>query len=301
MNAERLSSDDKDVYDAMDGSAYSSPLCKVIVSTATVTQSLQKHLSDLAPSFIKISTQGIHRPVRSLRQQFIRVTASADFKERHVLGMLRRDPKQKLLIFIDHRGAMRNLRNAMEHAGISQYSAVMAGGEGVEDAMDDSEEAEIEEWVEAEQSEQELDADSNEELDAKSDTESSVALGAMDNELSFHADGSSVLSACLYDCIHGDLSKQRRKEVFEAFSRGEFNILLTTDLLSRGIDFQDVDQVILYSMPSNPVDYLHRIGRTARCGRPGNVTTFVTRKTESMASKVQDLIRHNKSLGNLRN
>jgi len=79
-------------------------------------------------------------------------------------------------------------------------------------------------------------------------------------------------------CTHGDLDPAERKTILGDFKLGKSRILITTDLLARGIDVQQVSLVINYDMPTNPENYLHRIGRSARFGRKGVAVNFVTRE-----------------------
>ncbi|MEE9285262.1 MAG: DEAD/DEAH box helicase [Dehalococcoidia bacterium] len=75
--------------------------------------------------------------------------------------------------------------------------------------------------------------------------------------------------------IHGSMPQGRRDAVMRAFRKGELKLLVATNLASRGLDIPAVSSVISYDMPDNVEEYLHRIGRTARMGRPGTAVTFV--------------------------
>jgi len=77
-------------------------------------------------------------------------------------------------------------------------------------------------------------------------------------------------------CTHGDLDPAERNAILNDFKTGKSRILITTDLLARGIDVQQVSLVINYDLPTNPENYLHRIGRSARFGRKGVAVNFVT-------------------------
>ncbi|KAH3756872.1 Eukaryotic initiation factor 4A-I [Pelomyxa schiedti] len=80
---------------------------------------------------------------------------------------------------------------------------------------------------------------------------------------------------------HGDLAPKERNAILADFRAGHSRILITTDLLARGIDVQQVSLVINYDLPTNPENYIHRIGRSARFGRKGVAINFVTdRDTE---------------------
>ena len=74
--------------------------------------------------------------------------------------------------------------------------------------------------------------------------------------------------------LHGKLTVKERGAHFGSFLSGACNTLVATDILSRGIDV-DVEQVIMFEVPSNTTDYLHRAGRTGRNGTPGEVVVLV--------------------------
>jgi len=75
--------------------------------------------------------------------------------------------------------------------------------------------------------------------------------------------------------IHGDKSQDRRQAAIVSFSKGEVPILIATDVASRGLDFPNVPYVFNYDMPTNIDDYIHRIGRTGRCGNKGTAISFI--------------------------
>mmetsp|Transcript_467 Transcript_467/g.1245 ORF Transcript_467/g.1245 Transcript_467/m.1245 type:complete len:400 (-) Transcript_467:96-1295(-) len=76
---------------------------------------------------------------------------------------------------------------------------------------------------------------------------------------------------------HGDISQRERDIILEEFRTGSSRILITTDLLARGIDVQQVSLVINYDLPRNLESYLHRIGRSGRFGRKGVAINFITK------------------------
>jgi ATP-dependent RNA helicase RhlE len=78
------------------------------------------------------------------------------------------------------------------------------------------------------------------------------------------------------DYIHGAMSQGQRNKILRKFREGEIRILVTTDLLARGIDVPSVSYVINFDLPFQSEDFLHRIGRTARAGRSGQAFTFIT-------------------------
>ncbi|XP_058072071.1 DEAD-box ATP-dependent RNA helicase 10 isoform X2 [Magnolia sinica] len=75
--------------------------------------------------------------------------------------------------------------------------------------------------------------------------------------------------------ISGQMSQDKRLGALNKFKAGECNILLCTDVASRGLDIPSVDMVINYDIPSNSKDYIHRVGRTARAGRSGVAISLV--------------------------
>ncbi len=76
--------------------------------------------------------------------------------------------------------------------------------------------------------------------------------------------------------IHGELTQGRRMAALQKFRTGTEYILVATDVASRGLDIPEVDMVINYDVPRDPVNYIHRIGRTGRATRKGRAITFVT-------------------------
>ena len=75
--------------------------------------------------------------------------------------------------------------------------------------------------------------------------------------------------------IHGDLDQRKRDRVMQKFRTGELQILVATNVASRGLDVPDVSHVVNFDVPQNPDEYIHRVGRTGRAGRDGSAITFV--------------------------
>ncbi|KAK7329001.1 hypothetical protein VNO77_23145 [Canavalia gladiata] len=86
---------------------------------------------------------------------------------------------------------------------------------------------------------------------------------------------------------HGDMDQNTRDIIMREFRSGSSRVLITTDLLARGIDVQQVSLVINYDLPTQPENYLHRIGRSGRFGRKGVAINFVTRDDEKMLYDIQ--------------
>lgn len=77
-------------------------------------------------------------------------------------------------------------------------------------------------------------------------------------------------------CTHGDMDMKEREMILKEFRAGATRVLITTDLLARGIDVQQVSLVINFDLPTNRENYIHRIGRSGRFGRKGVAINFVT-------------------------
>ena len=75
--------------------------------------------------------------------------------------------------------------------------------------------------------------------------------------------------------FNGDLPQEERNETLNTFKSKKFNILFATDLVSRGIDIDDVGCVVNFDLPRSPTDYIHRIGRTGRAGKNGVAISFI--------------------------
>ena len=82
--------------------------------------------------------------------------------------------------------------------------------------------------------------------------------------------------------IHGGKDQAERNEAIQMFKDGEKDVLIATDIAAKGLDFADIQHVINFDMPSEIENYVHRIGRTGRCGKTGVATTFINKSCEEM-------------------
>jgi len=90
--------------------------------------------------------------------------------------------------------------------------------------------------------------------------------------------------------IHGDLYQRKRDKIMGRFRSGDLRVLVATDLASRGLDIDDISHVVNFDIPEDPEVYVHRIGRTARMGRPGKAVTLVTAEQGEELTRIEKLI-----------
>lgn len=90
--------------------------------------------------------------------------------------------------------------------------------------------------------------------------------------------------------IHGGMLQKERLEVMEAFRRGDFRILIATDIAARGIDIEGITHVINIDVPMEKEAYVHRIGRTGRAGSKGKAITFATQYEDRFLNDIFDYI-----------
>ncbi|KAK1614160.1 hypothetical protein QYE76_019677 [Lolium multiflorum] len=95
--------------------------------------------------------------------------------------------------------------------------------------------------------------------------------------------------------IHGGKDQEERQNAIEFFKSGKKDVLVGTDVASKGLDFPDIQHVINYDMPAEIENYVHRIGRTGRCGKTGVATTFINRnQTETTLLDLKHLLKEAK-------
>jgi len=90
--------------------------------------------------------------------------------------------------------------------------------------------------------------------------------------------------------IHSDLEQAEREDVLRQFRNHDIKILVATDILSRGIDIEDIGLVINYDVPGDAEDYVHRVGRTARAEATGVAITFINHRDRQKFKRIEELI-----------
>jgi len=90
--------------------------------------------------------------------------------------------------------------------------------------------------------------------------------------------------------IHGNRSQNQRTKALAGFKRGDFQVLVATDIASRGIDVEELGHVVNFDLPNVPEDYIHRVGRTGRAGETGDAFSFVTPDCEADLAKIERAI-----------
>ncbi len=93
------------------------------------------------------------------------------------------------------------------------------------------------------------------------------------------------------DAIHGDKTQAEREAALEAFKAGKTTVLVATDVASRGLDIENLPQVINFDIPHYPEDYIHRIGRTGRAGLTGEAISLVAPEDAEALAAIEKLIK----------
>lgn len=91
------------------------------------------------------------------------------------------------------------------------------------------------------------------------------------------------------EALHGDIAQNQREVTMKRFKENKFQVLVATDVASRGLDIPDVELVIQLEPPKDTESYIHRSGRTARAGKSGTCITFYNHRNEEFLSRVEQL------------
>ncbi len=92
------------------------------------------------------------------------------------------------------------------------------------------------------------------------------------------------------NAMHSDLEQKEREEVINDFKNRKFQILIATDIVSRGIDIENIDLIINYDVPHDAEDYVHRVGRTARAKNSGVALTFINHEERRKFRNIERFI-----------
>jgi ATP-dependent RNA helicase RhlE len=90
--------------------------------------------------------------------------------------------------------------------------------------------------------------------------------------------------------IHGDITQSQREKTLNKYRKGQFPVLVATDVAARGLDIPAITHVVNYDLPESPEDYVHRIGRTGRAGRSGIALSFVCEDQSYLVRDIEKLV-----------
>lgn len=90
--------------------------------------------------------------------------------------------------------------------------------------------------------------------------------------------------------FHSGLEQTEREEIMLKFRSGKIKLIIATDILSRGIDVDNIEMVVNYDVPKDPEDYVHRVGRTARANKTGKAVTFINSMDVNRFQRIEKLI-----------
>jgi superfamily II DNA/RNA helicase len=124
----------------------------------------------------------------------------------------------------------------------------------------------------------------------KSKTWNSVLVFASTKETVKRLDVAFQRGGLQAKAFHSDLEQPEREAILRAFKNKQINMLIGTDVLSRGIDVEGISLVINYDVPPDPEDYVHRVGRTARAETTGTAITFINEQDQRKFHGIETLI-----------
>ena len=124
----------------------------------------------------------------------------------------------------------------------------------------------------------------------KSKTWNSVIIFASTKETVKKLDVAFQRGGLPAKAFHSDLEQPEREALLRAFKNKQVNMLIGTDVLSRGIDVEGISLVVNYDVPPDPEDYVHRVGRTARAETTGTAITFINERDQGKFYGIENLI-----------
>jgi superfamily II DNA/RNA helicase len=124
----------------------------------------------------------------------------------------------------------------------------------------------------------------------KSSNWNSVIIFASTKETVKKLDAAFQRAGLPAKAFHSDLEQPEREVILRAFKNKQINMLIGTDVLSRGIDVEGISLVINFDVPPDPEDYVHRVGRTARAETTGTAITFINERDQGKFHSIETLI-----------
>jgi ATP-dependent RNA helicase RhlE len=124
----------------------------------------------------------------------------------------------------------------------------------------------------------------------KSNPWNSVLIFASTKENVKKLDAAFQRAGLAAKAFHSDLDQPEREHILRAFKNKQINMIIGTDVLSRGIDVEGISLVINFDVPPDPEDYVHRVGRTARAETTGTAITFINEKDQRKFLSIENLI-----------
>lgn len=121
---------------------------------------------------------------------------------------------------------------------------------------------------------------------------SSVIVFASKKEIVKTLTKDLIKSGIAAEGFHSDLEQSEREDIMSRFRAKKLNVLVGTDVISRGIDIVGISLVVNYDVPPDPEDYVHRVGRTARAATTGTAITFINVKDQGKFALIEKLVEY---------
>eukprot|EP00842_Homolaphlyctis_polyrhiza_P000244 jgi/Hompol1/121/HPOL_001830-RA len=233
--------------------------CRFLFTTATLPKTLANALSSEFPNYRRIVTPNLHRTQSKLRQTFLRLDASTT-KSNMLLDILKRAVLEtnRIIVFCNRTVTCNAVEQLLKE---KQYDVVK---------LSSSTDVGLRETI--------LQRFTNPQLTAKRSSAQVNNSAAISTAAG--AQTSVSTPATVHDQLEHRLPEQKERPL----------IMVATDMASRGLDTIQVGHVILYDFPQTAIDYLHRVGRTARNGGKGRVTSIITRRDASLAEFISKAV-----------
>ena len=238
---------------------------RITYITATLPMSLLRHVNALHPNHQRITTPTLHRTSPQLRQTFIRISGGS--KSQALVDTLRLSGNagdQRVVVFVNTRKTAEWLEDFLRGKGL-QVGLMTA-------EMDPKERENL----------VSLFSNNYHAADRESSADETKVVKSLPNvDPSPHVKQSSNTSRASYSYT----------PPASAFDLCKPIVLVATDVASRGMDTTSADHVILYDFPRTAIDYLHRVGRTARNGARGRATSFIEKRDVHLAEMIEDAVK----------